>query len=99
MNRITYLKINEFKGLIHGKKIFISGQTNGDQFAINLKGSQGIALHLNPRFHENAFVRNSFIHGAWGKEERSGSNPFQKNQPFEIVVLVENNRYKSKKLI
>ena len=94
MSRIIFFLKIWLKGLVPGKKIIVNGQANGDQFAINLKGSQGTLLHLNPRMQQNAFVRNSCIRGVWGNEERSGPNPFRKHQPFEMIILVENDRYK-----
>jgi len=82
-------------GLVPGKQIFVSGQVHhGEGFAINLTGPHGIALHLNPRFNQNDFVRNTCAHGSWGHEERNGHNPFHQHQPFEVIISVETDRYR-----
>jgi hypothetical protein len=52
-----------------------------------------IAFHINPRFGQGCIVRNSQLNG-WGAEEKSGSFPFQKGRAFEIVILVEDDKYK-----
>lgn len=83
-------------GLVPGKQIYISGTVrhSANSFSFNLLGHGGHALHINPRFNENAVVRNSEHHGAWGQEERQGPFPFQKGQHFELIILVENDKYK-----
>lgn len=58
-------------------------------FAINFKvGSTGdLALHINPRMNENAVVRNSYLNGSWGSEERKLSyNPFGCGQFFDVSL-------------
>ena len=42
--------------------------------------------------HQNNFVRNSCLHGGWGGEENGGGNPFQRHQPFEVIISVENDK-------
>lgn len=57
-------------------------------FIINFKvGSSGdIALHINPRIGESV-VRNSFMNGSWGSEERKVSyNPFGPGQFFDVSL-------------
>lgn len=57
-------------------------------FIINFKvGSSGdIALHINPRMGEGV-VRNSFMNGSWGSEERKISyNPFGPGQFFDVSL-------------
>jgi len=39
-------------------------------------------------------VRNSLQDGAWGAEERDGSFPFRKGQPFEVTIQVNHHSYK-----
>ena len=48
------------------------------------------ALHINPRYNQNnVVVRNSFINGGWGAEERGGA-PFHvhKGQQLECMLLI-----------
>lgn len=83
-------------GLVPGKQIFISAtfNPNADQVKIDLGTRNGqIAFHINPRFGQGCIVRNSQLNG-WGAEEKSGSFPFQKGRAFEIVILVEDDKYK-----
>lgn len=55
------------------------------RFCINLRvsGSSDIPLHLNPRLKQGVFVRNSFLRGRWGPEER-GPAPFAAGKYFEV---------------
>lgn len=47
--------------------------------------TKDIALHLNPRLNVKAFVRNSFLQGAWGEEERNITCfPFSPGMYFEV---------------
>lgn len=58
-------------------------------FVINFKvGSSGdLALHINPRLNEGSVVRNSFLNGSWGAEERKVSyNPFGPGQFFDVSL-------------
>lgn len=82
-------------GLAIGKQIFIRGVLlpNADWFSFNLEGGGNTVLHVNPRFNQNCIVRNSKI-GAWGPEERHGSFPFSHNGTFEIIILVEEDKYR-----
>ncbi|KAB0367447.1 hypothetical protein FD755_020771, partial [Muntiacus reevesi] len=61
------------------------GQSPG-LFYINLRSGSDIAFHLNPRFNENAVVRNTQINGSWGPEERSlpRGMPFFRGQSFSF---------------
>uniref|UniRef100_A0A8C6Y2B3 Galectin n=1 Tax=Naja naja TaxID=35670 RepID=A0A8C6Y2B3_NAJNA len=64
-------------------------------FHVNLKNILlgNIALHVNPRFKERALVRNSFINGAWGSEERNiAFLPFCPGQAFQVrgITYLEN---------
>ena len=53
---------------------------------INLRCGNDIAFHLNPRFNENAVVRNTQISGSWGPEERGlpQAMPFSRGQGFLV---------------
>lgn len=46
------------------------------------------------RPNENAIVRNSFQHGAWGQEERDGHYQLRTHEMFEIAITAENNHYR-----
>jgi len=68
------------------------------RFSVNLStgrkyGRCDTALHVNPRYSQNnVVVRNSFISGGWGAEERGGA-PFHvsKGQQLNCVMLVQND--------
>ncbi|XP_008072575.1 galectin-4 [Carlito syrichta] len=86
-------------GLTARKTIIIKGYVppTGKSFAINFKvGSSGdIALHINPRMGEGAVVRNSFLGGSWGSEERKlPSNPFGPGQFFDLSIRCGLDRFK-----
>lgn len=78
-------------GLIARRIIIIKGYIprTAKSFVINFKvGSSGdVALHINPRMTEGAVVRNSFLNGSWGSEERKVSyNPFGPGQFFDVSL-------------
>lgn len=83
-------------GLVPGKQVSISGHVhpNADRFSFNLMGPGGYVLHVNPRMLDGVVVRNHENYGNWGEEEREGPNPFQAGAPFEIVISVEEDRYR-----
>ncbi|KAM8953671.1 galectin-4-like [Pelodytes ibericus] len=57
--------------------------------AINLKVSfsNDIALHINLRLSKSAVVRNSFVNGVWGEEEKElPINPFKQGDFFDISI-------------
>ncbi|XP_062996019.1 galectin-4-like [Elgaria multicarinata webbii] len=66
------------------------------KFHINFKaGPQDIILHINPRMDERAVVRNSYLNGRWGPEERELTfNPFQRGQYFDLSIRCGNQRFK-----
>lgn len=67
-----------------GQRVHGSGPP--PRFYINLRSGSDIAFHLNPRFNENAVVRNTQINGSWGSEERSlpRGMPFFRGQSFSV---------------
>ncbi|XP_039219444.1 galectin-4-like [Crotalus tigris] len=84
-------------GLGAKRTIVIRGSVpmNFNRFHINFKAGQDIALHINPRMGEKTVVRNSFLNGSWGPEERDlPFNPFQPGQYFELSVRCGNHRFK-----
>ncbi|KAE9551370.1 hypothetical protein FO519_005424 [Halicephalobus sp. NKZ332] len=86
-----------------GDRILLYGMPTGKQFQVNLLGQNGdILFHFNPRFNENAVVRNSSVGGTWGNEEREGGFPFKKdtafdliivNEPYSIQIFIDNERF------
>uniref|UniRef100_A0A8C5LAF8 Galectin n=1 Tax=Jaculus jaculus TaxID=51337 RepID=A0A8C5LAF8_JACJA len=57
--------------------------------------SKDIALHLNPRLNIKAFVRNSFLHDAWGEGERNITCfPFSPGMYFEMIVYCDVREFK-----
>uniref|UniRef100_A0A8C8VIP2 Galectin n=1 Tax=Pelusios castaneus TaxID=367368 RepID=A0A8C8VIP2_9SAUR len=86
-------------GLTSKKTVVVKGfvPQNAKSFCINFKTghSQDIALHINPRLNEQKVVRNSFLKGQWGSEERELSfNPFQPGQYFDLSIRCGNQRFK-----
>ncbi|XP_011834573.1 PREDICTED: galectin-9-like [Mandrillus leucophaeus] len=55
-------------GLYPSKSIILTGTVlpSAQRFHINLWSGSHIAFHLNPRFDENAVVRNTQINNCWG---------------------------------
>nr|XP_028595809.1 uncharacterized protein LOC114602131 [Podarcis muralis] len=80
------------------RKITIVGNVpfHSNRFHVNLKNtmSGNIALHINPRLKEGAIVRNTFIHGSWGSEERHlPAMPFSPGQAFHMEITNLKNNY------
>lgn len=75
-------------GLFPSKSVIISGMVlpNAKRFHVNFRSGNDIAFHFNPRFNENALVRNTQINNTWGPEERSlpGTMPFSRGQSFTV---------------
>ncbi|XP_012387553.2 galectin-9 isoform X7 [Orcinus orca] len=80
-------------GLYPSKSIMVSGTVlpSAQRFYINLCSGRDIAFHLNPRFDENAVVRNTQINSCWGSEERSlpRQMPFFRGQSFSVWIMCE----------
>ncbi|VDM53585.1 unnamed protein product, partial [Angiostrongylus costaricensis] len=81
-----------------GQTLCIKGGINSDAHRVEVNFLEGAAqidpgqaaLHLNLRFDEKKIVMNSFINGAWGKEERE-SMPCKLGQPVELRIRVNND--------
>ncbi|KAM3911985.1 galectin-4-like [Leptodactylus fuscus] len=77
----------------HGKIIIMGNIHHGaDRFHVNLLNSRtrNIHLHVNPRFKEGAFVRNTQNRNTWGPEERQISYmPFHPGQSFQLEIRNE----------
>ncbi|XP_052514001.1 galectin-9 isoform X2 [Budorcas taxicolor] len=74
----------------------VHGSGPPPRFYINLRSGSDIAFHLNPRFNENAVVRNTQINGSWGSEERSlpRGMPFFRGQSFSVWIVCEGHCFK-----
>ncbi|XP_035240196.1 galectin-4-like [Anguilla anguilla] len=86
-------------GMIPKRTIIIRGMVpfGANRFAINFRVSNGedIAFHFNARVAEGVLVRNSYMGGCWGQEERDVNfNPFAEGQYFDISVRCGNQRFK-----
>ncbi|XP_011385668.2 galectin-7-like, partial [Pteropus vampyrus] len=68
------------------------------RFYVNLlcseEGSEA-ALHFNPRLDESVVVFNTKEGGAWGQEERGRGIPFQRGQPFEVLLISTRDGFKA----
>ncbi|XP_008397724.1 galectin-8 [Poecilia reticulata] len=87
------------KGLNPGQHITIKGQVSmyPHSFTVNLCNSkmENIALHLNPRMKSGVFIRNSYLDGSWGQEERElPFFPFSPGEYFEILLLCQPHQFK-----
>uniref|UniRef100_A0A2R9BVT2 Galectin n=1 Tax=Pan paniscus TaxID=9597 RepID=A0A2R9BVT2_PANPA len=71
---------------------------NASRFHVNLlcgeeQGSDA-ALHFNPRLDTSEVVFNSKEQGSWGREERGPGVPFQRGQPFEVLIIASDDGFK-----
>ncbi|XP_032403092.1 galectin-8 [Xiphophorus hellerii] len=87
------------KGLNPGQHITIKGQVSmyPHSFTVNLCNSktENIALHLNPRMKLGVFIRNSYLGGSWGQEERElPFFPFSPGEYFEMLLLCQPHQFK-----
>jgi galectin-4 len=87
-------------GLYPGRMIYISGTPNpgARSFAINLKSQEhggDVYFHMSIRFPDSVVIRNSFLNGQWGAEERQQPEfPFPPGQQFNIIILPEQASFK-----
>ncbi|XP_016018881.1 galectin-8 isoform X3 [Rousettus aegyptiacus] len=82
-----------------GRTVVIKGEVNTKAKGFNVDLLSGktkdIALHLNPRLNVKAFVRNSFLQGAWGEEERNITCfPFSPGMYFEMIIYCDVKEFK-----
>ncbi|KAG7316949.1 hypothetical protein KOW79_019247 [Hemibagrus wyckioides] len=75
----------------------VKGQPSSaaNKFEINFLCDQDdrIALHFNPRFTESDIVCNSFLANHWGQEERCTNFPFDINEPFQIEIDSDEDKF------
>ncbi|XP_005860672.1 PREDICTED: galectin-7 [Myotis brandtii] len=68
------------------------------RFHVNLLCSEEegaeAALHFNPRLDESTVVFNTKERGAWGQEERGHGLPFQRGQPFDVLLIATEEGFK-----
>ncbi|CAJ0945774.1 unnamed protein product, partial [Mesorhabditis belari] len=82
-----YTAIAELKP---GKRLDISGLPTGKRINVNLyRENKEFALQVSIRFNEGAIVRNAMTNNVWGKEEREGAMPIEKNQVFDLTIINE----------
>ncbi|XP_040590542.1 galectin-7 [Mesocricetus auratus] len=69
------------------------------RFHINLLCSEeqeaDAALHFNPRLDTSEVVFNTKEQGKWGREERGSGIPFQRGQPFEVLIITTEEGFKA----
>uniref|UniRef100_A0ABI0P1N0 Galectin n=1 Tax=Bos taurus TaxID=9913 RepID=A0ABI0P1N0_BOVIN len=53
------------------------------------------ALHFNPRLDESTVVFNTLERGTWGAEERGSGIPFQRGQPFDVLLIATEEGFKA----
>lgn len=84
-----------------GTIVKVSGRPrpNATRFAVNFQTGPSInprddlALHLSPCFTPPRIVRNTLRNGNWDFEESYG-NGISPHQPFEIMILAEQEQFK-----
>uniref|UniRef100_A0A8C1T536 Galectin n=1 Tax=Cyprinus carpio TaxID=7962 RepID=A0A8C1T536_CYPCA len=59
------------------------------QFQVDLQYVSDIILHFNPRYERGGYVvHNTFQNVGWGSEEWKYENPFPRDHPFALQILV-----------
>lgn len=107
MDQPIYNPPNPYVGTMRvfpGTLIKITGKPRigANRFAINLQVGPSLnprddlALHFSPCFtpHPPKIVRNSLISSSWGPGESSGPFVFAQGQPFEVMILTEEHKFK-----
>lgn len=56
-------------------------------------------LHMSIRPDENAIIRNSFENNQYGDEIRNGGCPIKYNSTFEILISVQEDKFKVNEVI
>ncbi|XP_069464030.1 galectin-8 isoform X2 [Ambystoma mexicanum] len=89
-------------GLQSGHMVAIHGTVpnDADRFQVDFQCGNSIqpradvAFHFNPRFKRSGcVVCNTLKNDKWGWEEITYQMPFKKGQPFEILIMVFNDKF------
>nr|XP_042127421.1 galectin-7 [Peromyscus maniculatus bairdii] len=100
-NRATHHKTPLLQGLRPGTVMRIRGVVpeQAGRFHVNLLCSEeqgaDAALHFNPRLDTSEVVFNTKQQGKWGREERGSGIPFQRGQPFEVLLITTDEGFKA----
>lgn len=89
-------------GLVPGEMLLIQGSlpSDVDRFQLDLtcgssvKPRADVAFHFNPRVRVSCVVCNSLLKERWGREQILHTMPFRPGAAFELVVLVQTDKYK-----
>ncbi|KAG8448873.1 hypothetical protein GDO86_015808 [Hymenochirus boettgeri] len=78
-------------GMVPKRTVVIKALVNSNAkiFQINLKIGfcNDIALHINPRLNKGVVIRNSFLNGTWGEEEKVlAKMPFKQGEYFDLSL-------------
>ncbi|XP_056384085.1 galectin-2 [Hyla sarda] len=82
-----------------GESLKLKGQLPGEakNFSFNLgRSSSDIALHFNPRLHENTIVCNSKRSNNWESEQRDGHMCFSPGTDVKISIKFNGDRFEVK---
>lgn len=59
------------------------------RFQVDLQYVSDIILHFNPRYERGGYVvHNTLQNVGWGSEEWKYENPFPRDQPFALQILI-----------
>ncbi|XP_062556162.1 32 kDa beta-galactoside-binding lectin lec-3-like [Armigeres subalbatus] len=88
-------------GLSIGQSMLIQGKIIGNEmFNINLQSGAAVnprddtPLHISIRLGDKRIVRNSFVDGAWQKEERDGKCRITVGENFQLQIEVKKSHFK-----
>ncbi|OCT66316.1 galectin-4 [Xenopus laevis] len=99
LHPVVPFKANIRGGMIPKRTVIIKGLVNSNAKTFHISFKVGytndIALHINPRLNKNTLIRNSFINGTWGEEEKEvAKNPFHQGEYFDISIRSGEKQYK-----
>uniref|UniRef100_A0A8C1LHE1 Galectin n=1 Tax=Cyprinus carpio TaxID=7962 RepID=A0A8C1LHE1_CYPCA len=62
------------------------------RFQVDLQYVSDIILHFNPRYERGGYVvHNTLQNVGWGSEEWKYENPFPRDRPFALQILISTN--------